>query len=96
MKIKILGSAVKDLEDGYKFYEKQMSGLGDYFLSSLFSDIDSLHIYGGVHSKVFGFYRMLSKRFPYAIYYRLKGEEITVFAVLDCRQDPLKAKIRLS
>ena len=38
---------------------------------SLFSDIDSLTLYGGVHPKIFGYYRMLSKRFPYAIYYKL-------------------------
>ena len=43
MKIRILDSASQDLVDGYRFYEKQESGLGDYFIDSLFSDIDSLH-----------------------------------------------------
>ncbi len=31
MKIKILISAVKDLEEGRIFYENQGGGLGDYF-----------------------------------------------------------------
>ncbi len=41
MKIQILNAAVKDLEEGRIFYEKQGGGLGDYFLDTLFSDIDS-------------------------------------------------------
>ena len=45
MRIEILGSAEKDLIDGFNFYERQSKGLGDYFLDSLFSDIESLYIY---------------------------------------------------
>lgn len=68
MKIKILASASQDLIDGYRFYEKQMEGLGIYFLDTLFSDIDSLAIYGGIHPLYFKKYnRALSKRFPFAI-----------------------------
>ena len=75
MKIKVLSSAIEDLYGGRLFYEKQGEGLGEYFFDSLFSDIDSLVLYGGVHIKVFGNHRMLSKRFPYAIYYKCpKGE----------------------
>jgi hypothetical protein len=36
MKIKILDEAEKDIEDGYSFYEYQSSGLGTYFLDSLY------------------------------------------------------------
>lgn len=36
MKIQIKESAKKDLVDGFKFYELQESGLGNYFLDSLF------------------------------------------------------------
>jgi hypothetical protein len=45
MDIKILPSALEDLRRGWRFYEKQQEGLGDYFQDSLFSDIDSLQIY---------------------------------------------------
>jgi hypothetical protein len=89
MKIRILDSACQDLEDGYHFYEKQESGLGDYFIDSLFSDIDSLQIYAGIHLIFFGkCYRMLAKRFPFAVYYQMTGDEVLVFAVLDCRRSP--------
>jgi len=42
MRIDLLDSAEKDLIDGFAFYERQSKGLGDYFLDSLFADIESL------------------------------------------------------
>jgi len=89
MNIRILTSANKDLIDGYWFYEKQSEGLGTYFLDSLFSDIDSLRIYAGVHPKYIDrYHRLLSKRFPFAVYYRIENKTALVYAVLDCRRNP--------
>ena len=91
MKIQILTSAVKDLEEGRIFYEKQGGGLWDYFFDTLFSDIDSLALFGGINRKIYGYHRLLSSRFPYAIYYKIENEKIvTVWRVLDCRKDPKK------
>jgi len=95
MKIRILESAKQDLLEGYLFYERQGEGLGEYFINTLFSDIESLRLYAGVHQIIFGFHRLLSKRFPYAIYYKIEGEEVIVYAVLDCRRDPKKTEKRL-
>jgi len=96
MKIKILDSAVQDLIDGCRFYEKQVEGLGSYFLDTLFSDIDSLTVYAGVHPKYFGkFHRLLSKRFPFAIYYRVENKTALIYAVLDCRRNPAWIRKRL-
>jgi len=69
--------------------------VGGYFLDSLFSDIDSLVLYAALHRKVFGFHRMLSKRFPYAIYYQIESREMVVYRVLDCRQNPRKTAAAL-
>ena len=92
MRIKILSSAVEDLHAGRLFYEKQGEGLGDYFLDSLFSDIDSLALYAGIHRKVFGYYRLLAKRFPYAVYYTLEEDVVVVTRVLDLRRDPKRIR----
>jgi len=93
MKIKIFSSALDDLSEGRLFYERQGEGLGEYFLDSLFSDIDSLTLYGEIHPKFFGYHRMLSKRFPYAIYYKLKEKSVVVvWRVLDLRRDPKKIR----
>ncbi len=95
MKIRILSSAIEDLSNGFKFYESQRRNLGSYFLESLISDIDSLKLKAGVHQKVFGHYRLLSKRFPYAIYYKKESDEILIDAILDCRRNPNWIKERL-
>ena len=89
MNIKIIESAKEDLKEGYYFYESQEIGLGNYFLESLYSDIESLKLYSGIHSIQFGkYHRLLSKRFPFAIYYRTDNKDIIVYAVLDCRRNP--------
>jgi hypothetical protein len=88
VKISIQPSAVADLRVGFRFYEKQQAGLGGYFLDSLYSDIESLLLYAGIHSQHFGKYRVLSDRFPYAVYYELREDLIMVRAVLDLRRDP--------
>jgi hypothetical protein len=90
--VEILPSAIEDLERGRGFYDKQGEGLGQYFLDSLFSDIDSLALYGGIHSVHWGYHRLLSKRFPYAIYYRVTGDIIVVWRGLDCRQHSRKTR----
>ena len=89
MKIQLLASARDDLIDGFQFYEKKVTGLGDYFLSSLYSDIDSLKIFGGIHFKPYkNYHRALSKRFPFAIYYTLNDETVLVRAIVDSRKNP--------
>ena len=89
MKIKILESAKEDLKEGFYFYESQERGVGNYFLESLFSDIGSLRLFAGIHSTHFGkYHRLLSKRFPFAVYYRIESDEVNIYAVLDCRRDP--------
>jgi hypothetical protein len=80
---------------GFKFYEQQGIDLGSYFLDSLFSDIDSLLISAGIHSKHFRKYRLLSKRFPFAIYYTIQDDIVLVHAVLDCRQNPRKTSLKI-
>ena len=73
MKIRILHDAELDLLDGYSFYEMQSPGLGDYFLDSLFADIDSLLLFASSHEIHFGYHRLLARRFPFAIFYRVTG-----------------------
>ena len=88
MRIELLDSAEKDLIDGFEFYEHQSKGLGEYFIDSIFSDIQSLYLYAGIQTLHFGYHRLLAKRFPFAIYYRLQKDVIQIYAVLDCRRNP--------
>ena len=87
--VRIGASAERDLIVGFNFYEHQAADLGQYFLDSLFSDIDALTLHAGIHPKpIAGLYRSLSRRFPFAIYYDFDGRTAIVLAVLDCRRNP--------
>ena len=50
----------------------------------------------GVHPIYFQFHRMLSKRFPFGIYYDVEGDVAYVYAILDLRRDPLWIRKRLT
>jgi plasmid stabilization system protein ParE len=96
MNVRILESAWQDLRQGYAFYEEREPGVGEYFLDQLFSEIDSLSLHAGIHPLRHGCYRMLSRKFPYAVYYNIDQGEAVVRGVLDCRRDPLWIRRRLS
>lgn len=97
MKVALSSSAEEDLVDGFNFYERQREDLGEYFLNSLFADIDSLALFAGVHPKPFGnLHRTSGRRFPFSIYDRVEGDLATVIGVLDSRQNPDRIRAKLS
>ncbi len=95
MIVHISSDAEADIVDGFWFYEGQNSGWGDYFRSCIIADIDSLAFYSGIHEQEYGYYRSLSVRFPFTIYYRIDDETVTVVAVLDARRKPSWIRKRL-
>lgn len=97
MIVQISSDAELDMLDGFRFYEDQSVGLGEYFRASILADIDSLKFFAGIHELASGYQRMLCKRFPFAVYYELddKEESVTVVAVLDCRRNPSWTRDRL-
>jgi hypothetical protein len=92
----ILEQADYDIEYAKQFYNLSGINVGDYFFDCIMSDIESLAIYAGIHNKHFGLYRMLSKRFPYAIYYDIAETTILVIAVLDLRSNPTSIRNKLT
>ena len=60
-------------------------------------NIDSLILSAGMHPVHFGnYHRLLSKRFPFAVYCRLEEQTVLVYAVLDCRRNPAWIRKRLT
>jgi len=83
VRVEILDKAEDDLVHGFQFYETQQPGLGSYFLESLFADMESLQVHGGVHRIVYrNYHRALAKRFPFSV------DTVFVHAVVDCRRKP--------
>ena len=88
MRVLILDLAEGDLIAGFRLYEMQTPGVGTYFFATLAGEIDALERTAGIHLRVRHYYRMLSARFPYAIYYTIDHDEVRVWRVLDCRRNP--------
>jgi len=91
----VLKEAADDLEQGVGFYESQKHELGAYFFDSIISDIASLKLSAGIHAIHAGFHRLLSRRFPFAIYYSYDGPVAQVIAILDMRRDPAWTSVQL-
>ena len=88
MEIVFLSQVEDDLSGGRNFYDQQEPGIGDYFVSSILADVESLALFAGVHRKQFGLHRMLGRTFPFAIYYAIAGEQVVVYGILDMRSEP--------
>lgn len=69
---------------------------GGYFLDALDAEISSLSRLGGIHRKVHGHHQLLTRKFPYAVYYEIDGGIVLVNAVVDCRRNPEWIKRRLA
>ena len=95
MRVEILPSAYSDLAAGRDFYDRSGSEVGEHFVRTLLADIATLAITGGSHRKVRRFHRLISKRFPYAVYYLVRDDRVEVARVLDCRFDPRRITAEL-
>ena len=52
MDIRLLEGAKEDLRNGWFFYERQTTGLGDRFLNAIEADVRLLPAYAGIHLQV--------------------------------------------
>ena len=86
--IVVLEEAAFDIERGIDFYNDIEDGVGFYFRDPIITDIRRLGIYFGEHRSHLGFFRALSSRFPFAIYYQDQQETRQIVAVLDLRRSP--------
>ena len=76
------------------WYEDRRDGLGTEFREALDETIDRIVSHPLMHAKVHGeTRRAILQRFPYAVYFRVVGEEIVVLAVHG-RQHPRRWQVR--
>ncbi len=84
----VLAEAASDIERGIDFYNAIEDGVGLYFRDSIIADLRRLQVYFGEHRIHLGYFRALSAKFPYTIYYRENDGTRQVIAVLDLRRSP--------
>lgn len=97
MRVEILPEAKFDLDEAYWFYERLSEDLGEYFLSSVTSDILGLRLLRGHHVREGKYYRLVANKFPFSIFYTIEDNDdvIRVHAVIDQRRDPDGSKVNL-
>lgn len=87
-RVLIRAAAEKDLDEAHKWYEGQRPGLGAEFLVSIAEAFTRLEEDPERYVLLYkDFRRILVERFPYRIFYQLKGNDVIVFRVLHHARD---------
>ena len=82
-------AASAELERAATWYESARSGLGDEFLFEVDQAIERVAGSPMRYPTVFGaIRRTVTRRFPFAIYFRIRGDAVVVLAVFHGRRDP--------
>jgi len=94
-KLLLRPAAAADIEETYRWYERQRVGLGGESLAAVDATLQDLAVhpaaYAVIHRET---RRALLHRFPYAIFYRLYDETVIVIACMHGRRDPRRWKGR--
>jgi toxin ParE1/3/4 len=81
--------AKEDLVRAYRWYEDRRPGLGEEFLGVVEAAIEQIRrapaMFSVVHRDV---RRVLTRRFPFGVFYRDEPERVIVLAVFHGRRDP--------
>lgn len=81
--------AKADVVEASLWYDDHQQGLGDQFLAELQDTIDQIvatpEIYPIIDEPV---RRAFTKRFPFAIYYSIEGETLTIVGVVHAKRSP--------
>ena len=96
MNVSILPSAIVDIVRVRYFYGGIELGLGERFQDYIFAEIDKLQDLAGIDEVHFGYYRALANRFHQSIYYKIEGDSVVVWRVLDQRFDPRRIESALN
>jgi hypothetical protein len=87
--IRFLPDVEEDVVAGYIWYERKAPGLGEEFLRMFYACLEGIkrNPLGSarVHHDI---RRSLLRRFPYAVYFRAKDNELIVFGLFHCARNP--------
>jgi len=94
--LRFLPEVEDDVIAGYVWYEGKSPGLGEEFLRMFYACASELPrnplLYPKVHKE---FRCRLLRRFPYAIYFTIKDDQIIVFGLFHCARDPRTIRTKL-
>ena len=83
--------AAADTTAGCRWYEEQRPGLGSQFLDCVLACLERVRRSPELHARVRGeFRRALVRRFPYAVFYELVDQTVTVYGIVHTARDSAK------
>ena len=95
-KIVLRPEAENDIAAAAQWYEEQRSGLSLEFRSALDQAFSAIESNPALYAPIYrGLRRTLLRRFPYAVFYMERANEIIVAAVLHTSRDPRLWRARL-
>ncbi len=87
-RVSIRPNAEADLRHACDWYDLQRRGLGDELLDEVGNAIRLLHEQPERRPVYYnGFRRLLTRRFPYKIFYRIEGGSVIIFRILHAKRD---------
>ena len=96
LRVVLRRQAQAEFDKAIDWYEEQSSGLGVEFANRVQDAFDRIASMPEIHPPVYRDVRQaLVRRFPYVIFYRVRGERIVVLAVFHSKRDPKIWKSRL-
>ena len=94
--LRFLPEVEEDVIGGYVWYQTKSPGLGEEFLRTFYACTGEIPrnplLYPKVHNE---FRRRLLSRFPYAIYFMIKDDQIIAFGLFHCARDPRTIRMKL-
>ena len=88
LELLVRGRAKADIRRAAKWYEKQREGLGRQFIAEVDTALERIEAnpqqYQVLHR---GIRHGIIRHFPYGVFYRLRGNTISVFAVVHLHRE---------
>lgn len=96
MIVEFVLAAEEELEDAFNYFEAQRPGLGREFALEVDAAIGRIKEYPNLWQRLFeGVRRCQLKRFEYGLVYCVRGDVVTIYAVMHLKRRPSYWRKRL-
>lgn len=88
-RIVLRGEAIAEFDEAFDWYDAQRPGLGTEFLTEIQAVFDRITKSPEAHPVLLADIRkVVVRRFPYLVFYRVRADHIEVLAVFHSKRDP--------
>jgi plasmid stabilization system protein ParE len=88
--------AEQDIDEAYRWYERQRDGLGEDFLSSVEACLDAVcRMPTRFATFQENYRRALVRRFPYAVFFEYSEGKVIIYGIIHTSRNPDKWRERL-